>query len=222
MPRRYLVYAAIVGLLLLGLAVRWMKSSTDSIRRPASDNPEALIRYIGQLRSRGQGGTAELIELAQHPNLGVARAAFAAVSDRQSDEVKEFLVDVARSDEPPQRRAAAIAALGKFPQTAATDLLALVGTEQPTTVRVAAAQSLARISGPQQHAAVPTLVVLLRDRHPEVRKWAIRGIHRAVPNKRFFYVPAQSPAEQQARIDYIEERLRELGVLNDAAPRVEG
>ena len=52
-------------------------------------------------------------------------------------------------------------------------------------------------------------------RNPDltVRRWGMRGIT-AVSSKRFMWEPDKSPEEQPERLAYIEERLRELKLLD--------
>jgi hypothetical protein len=117
-----------------------------------------------------------------------------------------------RESQSAQRRAAAAAALGRMETGDPATLVATLSSERDAKVRAAAARGLARYSSTERRDALPALVAALRDPDPEVRRWAIRGIHR-VSVQRFFFEPDKPPAQQEARIAFIKRRLRQLGLL---------
>ena len=60
--------------------------------------------------------------------------------------------------------------------------------------------------------ALPAFLQALRDGDAEIRRWATRGVTE-IGKKRFLFQPDKPPDPQAQRIEFIEQRMRELELL---------
>lgn len=212
MIRRYQIYVLLAGLLLVGLVFRWGCSrQRDQI--PAGDSLEALLAEIEILgRRQDSENVPRFVELAAHENKRIMRAAIYALGDNDSPQAAAALRTLLNEADNPEVRAAAAEALGQGSTTDPGQLIKILNSEDDPLARLGAARGLARWSSPKRTAALPALVKALEDTDPRVRAWAIRGVHR-VSIQRFLYQADKPPALQQDRIQYIQHRLRERGLL---------
>lgn len=205
-----LLVFAVLLLAAAGFYFGWMGRGGSG---PLPKDTDQLLGRIDEVRREGSPAESQvLVPLTQHPDAGVARAAMDALAEIDPDTARPVLERQLRQSQTAQRRAAAAAALGRVKAGNPATLVTTLTSERDSEVRAAAARGLARYSGPERREALPALVAALRDPDPKVRRWAIRGIHR-VSVQRFFFEPNKPPGEQEARIAFIERRLRALGLL---------
>lgn len=212
MKRRLQILLLVAALLLVVVGVRLGCSGRGS-SGPLPENTDALLGRIDEIRRQGSAAEGQvLVPLTEHPDAAVARAAMDALAEIDPTTARDVLNRHLRQSQSTERQAAAAGALGRVTEGDAATLVATLRSEPDAEVRAAAARGLARYSGPERRGALPALVAALRDPNPEVRRWAIRGIHR-VSVQRFFFEPDKPPEEQEQHIRFIEQRLRGLGLL---------
>jgi HEAT repeat protein len=205
-----LLVFAVLLLAAVGGYFAWMGRGSSG---PLPKGTHQLLGRIDEIRrSEHAADSPVLVPLTEHQDPAVARAAMDALAEIDPDTARNVLERQLRESQSTQRRAAAAAALGRVKAGNPATLVATLASERDGEVRAAAARGLARYSGPERRDALPALVAALRDPDPKVRRWAIRGIHR-VSVQRFFFEPNKPPGEQEARIAFIERRLRVLGLL---------
>jgi hypothetical protein len=210
MNRRLPIYLILI-VVLLGLAgLRYGCRGGPAVVQ--GDSVDARLAEIHAIRQgKDPADTEQLLDLSRHQDQRVSRAAIYALASFEGSAPKESLHEVLRNGPTPDARAAAAIALGQREDNPRT-LIAVLSSERDPQVRAGAAQGLAHYCNPDRRDALPALMKGLRDPDPEVRAWAIRAIHK-VSIKRFLYEPDKDPREQQDRIAYIEQRLRQLNLM---------
>ncbi|MHC4177645.1 MAG: HEAT repeat domain-containing protein [Planctomycetota bacterium] len=212
MNRRLQVLLLLAALLLVvaGVYFGWVRRGSSG---PLPKDPKQLLGKIDQLRRQGRAADGRvLVPLTEHSHAGVSRAAMDALADIDPDTARGVLERQLRESQSAQRRADAAAALGRVKIGRPDTLMSTLSSERDGKVRAGAARGLAQYSSTERRDALPALVAALRDPDPEVRRWAIRGIHR-VSVQRFAFEPNKPPGQQEARIAFIKQRLRKLGLL---------
>lgn len=211
MNRRYIIYAVAAAALLTLIVARW--SCRRGLVAPQGNSIEALLAQIDVMRQNQSSADVDrLLELTGHESQRVALAAVYALGHFKSAAARDALKNVFETTTNPAVRAAAADALGQSasdPQA----LIEILQSHPDPKARMGAARGLARYSTPQRRDALPALVKALRDPHPDVRAWAIRGVYRS-SIKRFLYDPKTPPEKQTRQIEYIERRLRELKLMD--------
>jgi len=194
----------VAGMLLFGCGSGGARNETDV---------NALLAEIEAQRQRGSRADTELLkELSQHQEGRVSHAAMSALGHSGTTAGDEHLRGVLRSDANAETRAQAAVALGGSAMADPQEIAVYLTAAQDPVVRAGAAKGLAKWSSPQKREALPKLVQALSDPDPQVRRWAIRGIHR-VSVKRFVFDPDAAPETQRERVRYIETRLRQLDLM---------
>jgi hypothetical protein len=201
--RTWLMSAAV---LLLGavVAVVWWDGNDEA---PPGLSVAARMALADRLGRRG-GGRADrrLAAMARDREPKVALAAMRNLGVSQSAANYQLLTEIATSAASPNRRAAAAAALGRYPDADPALLTDLLTGDRHSAVRAGAARGLAAWSSPHKRDGLPALLKGLRDDDPAVRRWSIAGIHR-LTIYRFAYDPDKSPSRQMGMIRFIEDEM---------------
>lgn len=211
MKQRIIIYAGAGLLVLTLLGMRFGCRGGGSL--PPGDSFEARMEQIDIMRQRQfADDVPRLAELTTHESAQVRSAAVFALAEFAGDKASATLSSMLRPENDSQLRVVAAEALGRRGDDIPR-LQQLAAEDSDPAVRAGALKGLVSFSSTEQPAALPTFVAALRDEDADARKWAIRGIT-AVSKKRFLYEPDKPPGPQSQRIAFIEQRMRELELLD--------
>ncbi len=213
MNQRLSLLLAVAATLVLMAAWRLGCRSSSEVATQGGAPPElAQIETIR--REKSSANVPQLTNWAAHENPQVARAAVVALGEIPGTEPRAALQKLAEPSSPPPVRAAAIGALAQGGSEAidVPKLIAVMGSDRDPLARAAAARGLAHYSNPERNEALRPFLKALSDADPQVRSWAIRGVHN-ISVKRFLFDPTAEPAKQRQQVIFIENRLKQLKVL---------
>lgn len=151
-------------------------------------------------------------EILDDPDPTHAVASARALGWKPSERNRGTAARLIEDDPRPEVRGAAASALGAYEQTDPQTLAALL-SDGDAAVRRGAAEGLAKWSTRERTAAVPHLAAMLDDPDPQVRSWAVTGLNRAVPTRRFPIDAAADPTTQRQAVADARRWLRSHGLM---------
>ena len=205
---KILIAICLAAVLVLALALWYVDSDTAKAARLArSGDPAERVQAVELLRGKHDNTAREILaRLAKDKNLRVALAAIRALGRDACRQNQKVLTELCKHAARGKVRGAAAAALGRFKDTPAAELVAVLRSDKDPVARAGAAEGLYHL---HDRSAANDLLAAMDDDDLAVRRWAAKAFYRTV-GLAFLYRPTDPRPKRRAAIARIRSTLRWL------------